>query len=473
MNYIFWDIESSGSRTTWDAIVEFGACLTDDRFKELDRFNFRCRLKPTVIPDIGALLVNKSSVEMLKNSNLSHYQMVQEVSKKFSSWSPAIFASYNGISFDEEFWRKTLFKSLMPNIYQTNTNGSKRIDILNVARAAKLINDDAIKTTISDKGNPVFKLDQLSVANGIEHKDAHTAFSDSLATKSIAEIIYKKVNSVWQSSLKTISKSETEEYIENNKIFSSIEYFYGKARIYLCTHLLYHPSWKWSICFDLKNHPKDYINLSRADLKDAMKKSPKILRTIKTNKSPVILDEKAGIKEEPYNKIGLDDLNKRIELLKNNPKFIENISSILRDEAEEKQSIDQTDLYPEETIYSGGYASDKDKNLMKKFHESDWKNKLNFIDKFENPNNSYFAKVLIYEESPDVLSKEMYNEIHREFAERLLSTNSEKWATTSKFYSELDYLREKYTKAKDAGRLKLLDGYNQYVMDIQNRFENA
>ena len=65
MNYVFWDIESSGSRTTWDAIVEFGACLTDDRFKELDRFNFRCRLRPSVIPDIGALLVNKSSVEML------------------------------------------------------------------------------------------------------------------------------------------------------------------------------------------------------------------------------------------------------------------------------------------------------------------------------------------------------------------------------------------------------------------------
>ena len=54
---------------------------------------------------------------------------------------------------------------------------------------------------------------------------------------------------------------------------------------------------------------------------------------------------------------------------------------------------------------------------MKKFHESDWKNKLNFIDKFENPNNSYFAKVLLYEESQDVLSKEMYNEINREFTE--------------------------------------------------------
>jgi exodeoxyribonuclease-1 len=236
---------------------------------------------------------------------------------------------------------------------------------------------------------------------------------------------------------------------------------------------LYHPSWKWSICFDLKNQPKDYINLSKPDLKDAMKKSPKILRTIKTNKSPVILDGKAGMKEEPYSVIDTDEINKRIELLKSSQKFIETVSSILRDEAEEKQSMDQTDLYPEETIYTGGFASDKDKKIMKKFHESEWKDRLQLIDKFENLNNSYFAKVLIYEESPDILPKDMYNEIHREFAERLLSTNNEKWATTSKFYSELDYLRIKYTKSKDKERLKLLDEYNKYVMDIQKKFENA
>ena len=80
---------------------------------------------------------------------------------------------------------------------------------------------------------------------------------------------------------------------------------------------------------------------------------------------------------------------------------------------------------------------------------------------------------MIYEEAPEVLPKDIYNEIHREFAKRILSTNSEKWATTSKFYSELDYLREKYTKSNDKDRLKLLDEYNQYVMDIQKRFENA
>ena len=132
--------------------------------------------------------------------------------------------------------------------------------------------------------------------------------------------------------------------------------------------------------------------------------------------------------------------------------------------------MNQTDLYPEETIYKG-FPSEKDKKLMTKFHEVDWNEKVKFIDKFDNPNLSFFAKVLAYEESPDSLPKSIYNEVHREFAKRLLSTNDEKWATTAKFYSEVDYLRGKYSGDKE--RLVLLGGYNQYVMDIQKKFENA
>ena len=44
------------------------------------------------------------------------------------------------------------FKNLIPDVYQTNTNGNKHLDILNVARASKFANEDAFKTILSDKG---------------------------------------------------------------------------------------------------------------------------------------------------------------------------------------------------------------------------------------------------------------------------------------------------------------------------------
>ena len=85
---------------------------------------------------------------------------------------------------------------------------------------------------------------------------------------------------------------------------------------------------------------------------------------------------------------------------------------------------------------------------------------------------SIFAECLIYEESPDSLPKSIYNKINRSFAERLLSTNKEKWETIPSFYSETDTLRE--TKYKDDQEtLELIEQYNKYVMEIQARFESA
>ena len=44
MNLAIWDIESSSANTSWGSIIEVGGILVDPNFKELDRFNFRCRV---------------------------------------------------------------------------------------------------------------------------------------------------------------------------------------------------------------------------------------------------------------------------------------------------------------------------------------------------------------------------------------------------------------------------------------------
>ena len=62
MNYAIWDIESSSASTSWGSIIEVGGILVDPNFKELDRFNFRCRLPEGEIPQAMALIVNKSTL---------------------------------------------------------------------------------------------------------------------------------------------------------------------------------------------------------------------------------------------------------------------------------------------------------------------------------------------------------------------------------------------------------------------------
>ena len=100
------------------------------------------------------------------------------------------------------------------------------------------------------------------------------------------------------------------------------------------------------------------------------------------------------------------------------------------------------------------------------------KERVNLIDKFSEERFQYFAECLIYEESPESLPKSIYNKIHRSFAQRLLSTNKEKWETTASFFNEVDNLRENKYK-DDPEMLEKIEGYNNHVMEIQSRFENA
>ena len=466
------DYETSDSRVNYGQVIQAGIVITDEKLKIKSKHELRCRLKPNVIPAIGASLVHRASVDQLKNSNMSHYQMVLEHYKIIKDNTPSFITGFNNVAFDLEFTRRMYFKSLIPEVYQTNTNGNKHLDILNVARASKFVDDNGIKTKLSEKGRPSFKLVDLCEANSIDNGTSHDAVTDCLNTIAIAEIIYKKTNNVWNDALITTNKKDTENFILKNKIYTSLEYFYGRSVPFACHHILFHPEFNWSINWDIKIDPSKYLNMDSHALSKALDASPKVLRTVKANKSPVLLKSDYALKTESYSKIGTDEINRRIKVLGDNPNFIESIRLILSDKAKEKMSMDQTEILFEETIYAGGFANEKDKALMKKFHEVDWKEKVNLIEKFSEERFQYFAECLVYEESPESLPKDVYNKINRSFAQRLLSTNKEKWETTASFFSEVDTLRE--TKYKDKPEmLKVIERYNKHVMEIQTKFENA
>ena len=191
MNLAIWDIESSSSSTDFGSIIEIGGILLDQNFKEKDRFNLRCRLPEGEIPQAMALIVNKTSVNLLTKANLSHYQMLSEVEKIFKKWSPAIFLGWSNIGFDDEMIRKEFFRGIRYP-YLTNSAPNKRHDGLNIARGAYAIDSSILKTEINKKGNAVMKLESLARNNGFESSGAHSAIFDAELTTKILGLIKKK-----------------------------------------------------------------------------------------------------------------------------------------------------------------------------------------------------------------------------------------------------------------------------------------
>ncbi len=476
MNLAIWDIESSSAITDFGSIIEIGGILVDENFKEKDRFNLRCRLPEGEIPQAMALIVNKTSIDQLTKVNLSHYQMLGEIEKIFKKWSPAIFLGWSNIGFDDEMLRKEFFKGIRYP-YLTNASPNKRHDGINIARAAYALDPKVLNTEINEKNNPVFKLESLSRMNGFDSSDAHSALFDATLTMKILSLIKKKQPDTWNTFLRTSNKLDTETIFKKESIITLNEYFYGKSRLYLCAPLhpkhCIHPIYQWGQAIDLRVDVEPLIKMSINELKMEMKKTPKFLRTIRSNKAPIIIDAEYGMKSEPYNAIDLSLIKRRAKLVRDNEKFSQNILIALKEIAEEKeQSKSQEDIYAEESIYTK-FTSNKDTALFPDWHKASWKDKLKLLDKFEDKRLVGFGKKIIYQEAPDVLPKDIFKSIKREIAKRILSQNKEKWWTVSTCFMEIDTLRDKYSNENDQDKLKFLDELNEFVMSIQKKYENA
>ncbi len=476
MNLAIWDIESSSAATDWASIIEIGGVLVDQNFKEIDRFSYRCRLPEGEIPQAMALIVNRTSIEQLTQGNLSHYEMLGEVEKIFRKWKGSIFLGWSNIGFDDELIRKEFFKGIRYP-YITNAFPNKRHDGINIARAAYAVDPSVLKTEINEKNNPVFKLESLSRMQGLDSSEAHSALIDATLTAKILSTIKKRQPSTWDMFLRTASKADTETIFKKEEIITLNEYFYGKSRLYLCAPLhpkhCIHLKYKWGQAVDLRVDIEPIINMSINELKLEMKKTPKFLRTIRSNKAPIILDAEYGMKAEPYNLMEKSLIKKRAKLVRDNEKFSQNILIALNEIAEEKeQSKSQLDIYAEESIYHK-FTSNKDTSRFDDWHAASWGDKLKLLDKFDDERLIGFGKKIIYQEAPDVLPPDMFKSIKRSIAKRILSDNFEKWWTVSACTNEIDTLRDKYSNENDQEKLKFLDELDTYVMSIKKKYENA
>ena len=445
--YVVWDIETDQADTSYCTILELAAIWLDENFKEKERFKLRCRIPQDRVPSATALCINRSSYDLLTKTNLSHYRMLNMVQKKFQDWKPSIFLAYSGVNFDSEAIRKEFFKSLKKP-YIENTGGNTRHDALNIVRAAFAIDDKIIKSELNPKGNISMKLESLARLNGFDTSNVHDAMTDTELTVKILDQIKKKQPELWPDYFRTSSKQVTEDIIRKEKIITLNEYFYGRSRLYCCAPLhpnsFVHPIYRYAQVVDLRIDPEPLFKLSYQELKEKMKKTPKFLRTVRSNKAPVILDASYGMKVEPYNSIDPDLIKKRVEMIKSNEKFAIDVCNILRENAEEKiDTSSQLDIEPEESLYSGGFERlNKDQYLFEKWHQADWKTKFSLLSKFHDDRNIIFAQQILFNEAPEVLPEDIYKQIKRKIASRILSSNKEKWFTVYDCYKEIDDIRE-------------------------------
>ena len=140
-----------------------------------------------------------------------------------------------------------------------------------------------IRDRLNSKGNKSMKLESLARLNGFESSGAHSALFDTELTVKVLGLLKKKQSDLWHEYLKTKSKVVVENLIEQEKMFTINENFFGKNYLFLVAPLhpnsWKHPVYKWGQVVNLSANIEELQKLSFQDLKKEMKKSPRLNKT--------------------------------------------------------------------------------------------------------------------------------------------------------------------------------------------------
>ncbi len=131
--FSFWDLETTGLNKYFDIPLEVAFITTDVDLNVCGELILRCRPPGHVLPSPGALVTTGVGIRELLARHLSCYEMVREVQSHVRALAPTCFAAFNGIAFDDEVARHTLYRNLH-DPYQMQKDGNTRLDLLLMMR---------------------------------------------------------------------------------------------------------------------------------------------------------------------------------------------------------------------------------------------------------------------------------------------------------------------------------------------------
>jgi exodeoxyribonuclease-1 len=271
MDTFYWyDYETTGISPRVDRITQFAGIRTDANLNILDEHMYYCKPTHDCLPSPYAVDVTGITPQHCEKHGLIEHEFLKKINAQFTLPSTCI-VGYNSIRFDDEFSRYGFFRNFIDPYGWHWKNNNTRWDILDVVRLAYALKKNSSLNWVSDEnGKPIFKLDQLSIANSIEHSDAHDALADVRATIALAKIIKGKQPQLFDYAFSLRDKKTVAKKIElfTPMLHTSGMYSASLSCTRLVTALAYHPEYAdRAIVINLDQDPSILLELTTEELK--------------------------------------------------------------------------------------------------------------------------------------------------------------------------------------------------------------
>jgi exodeoxyribonuclease I len=439
MAYIFYDTETTGTDRWFDQVLQFAAIRTDDDLNELESFSIRCRLIPHVVPSPGALLATGVSVVDLTCAPLSHFEMMRQVRAKMNDWcrEGAIFIGWNNMRFDEAMLRQAYYQSLLP-VYQTNTNGNGRADLMRMAQVVAACAPNAIAVPIERRCKRTFKLELVAEENGIRLDDAHEALADAGATLAIAQLLKQGAPRIWRALVANAKKARILQLIENNLVLLLCETFGGTPYNMIVAPISTNRSnpKEWAV-FDLQYDPERLVIADDETLRDAIDGRIKMIRRVSVNAHPPLLSTEFTPAYVRGGRLPMETYLERARKVREHWNFQQRISQLLA----ERYADQSPGIYVEQRIYDG-FPSRDDEARLATFHRYEWPARIDLISSIEDERYRELGERVIAVEQPQLLTATQLAQWKTWRRERILASGDTPWLTVTDAMAKLDEFAE-------------------------------
>lgn len=434
MDFVFYDLETTGISPAFDQPLQFAAIRTDEQLIEKERVNIRCRLAPHILPSPQALVVTRITPDQLTDPGLpSLLEFAQQLAEFTERWAPAIWVGYNSMKFDEEILRQTFYQNLLPEVYATQFNGNTRFDILPAVYAAFVRAPDLMAWPVDDTGRRSFRLDRLAPANGFSGHDAHDALGDVEATIHIARLMSQRMGALWSELLDNAHKGRVQAKLADFRPLELVAGFAGGEPRSCIGCLCGYAADNQTLAafFDLDAaDPAELLQASDEALLAAVNEVPMVIRRVATNRAPALLEP-----SEP----GKEHL-RRAAVIAGSPEFRRRVGLAMA--ARPGGEANGAPKPVERQIY-GDFYSHADKQHLKAFRNATWPRRQEILSGLSDRRLRQLGRRLVAFHSPGLLSAQEEARFNRYLKDKWSApdTPETEWMTLEKAKAALDDLR--------------------------------
>ena len=374
----YWhDYETFGVDPIHDRPAQFAGVRTDADLNIIeDPLVIYCKPADDYLPSPEACLITGITPQKALEEGYPEAEFIARINEAFSQPGTCV-VGYNSLRFDDEVTRHTLYRNLRDPYAREWQNGNSRWDIIDMVRLTYALRPEGIEWPRKEDGSPSFRLEELTVANGIEHEAAHDAMSDVMATIAVARLIRDRQPKLFDFVLRHKDKHSARRMLDTatmKPVFHvSAKYPASRGCCALVAPVAEHPDNRnLVIVYDLREDPEELIRptpeeirervfTSREALGEEVSRFP--LKGVQLNKCPVLAPASmlSSVSRERLAALELDGevLRANLAKLRSAPELPAKVAQAF---AREFESADLTD--PDEQLYAGGFIGDTDRQKL-------------------------------------------------------------------------------------------------------------